>query len=126
MAVMPFLKHLINGTYPPNINLYLLYSIYLANSVIGYFCFAYKNAILVAQQRNDIVSKINILTIGLLYIIQIVVLLIFKNYYVYIAFLPLSTLATNLLINSVTKKRYSHFKAEGEISKPEKKVIKNR
>lgn len=124
LAAMPFLEFLISGTYPADINLYLLYSIFLLNSVIGYFFFAYKNAILVAQQRNDIVSKINILTIGLLYITQIIVLLVFKNYYIYIVFLPVSTLATNLVVDFVTRKKFPQFKAQGSVAAEEKKSIK--
>ena len=59
LIVMPFLPHLIDGGYPADINLYILFSIYLANTVIGYLFFAYKSALLIAHQRNDIQSNVH-------------------------------------------------------------------
>ena len=42
IMLMPFLDHFIKGTYPGDINIYILYLLYLSNTVIGYFIFAYK------------------------------------------------------------------------------------
>ena len=46
LLIMPFLPKLINGTYPEDISLYVLFTIYLFNTVISYFMFAYKGALL--------------------------------------------------------------------------------
>ena len=35
LALLPFLPNLIAGDYPPNINIYVLYLIYLINSVVS-------------------------------------------------------------------------------------------
>lgn len=53
MAIMPFLKYLIHGSYPNEINLYVVYFLYLLNSVISYYMFAYKECLLIADQRQD-------------------------------------------------------------------------
>ena len=124
LFVMPFLKYFIKGSHPADINLYLLYSIFLLNNVISYFFFAYKTSLLSAHQKNDITSKIHILTSTMMYILQIVVLLLFKNYYIYIIFLPLSTLAMNFLTAIVTKKQYPQYFCKGEVSKEQKHTIK--
>ena len=124
LVVMPFLPYLINGSYPADINLYLLYSIFLANNVIGYFFFAYKRSLFAAHQRNDILSKSQILVSLLMYCSQIAVLFLTQNYYIYIIFLPLSTLATNLYINYLTKKTYPQYFCKGELDKPVKDKIK--
>ena len=40
LLLMPFLPRLIKGTWPDNINIYLLYSIYLFTTAISYLVFA--------------------------------------------------------------------------------------
>ena len=62
LALTPFLPYLIKGTVPNGINIYILYYIYLFNTAITYFLFAYKSTLLVAHQRNDVVSNISSLT----------------------------------------------------------------
>ncbi len=124
LCLMPVLDNLIEGDYPSDINLYSLYLIYLLNTVISYFFFAYRNSLLSAHQRNDITSKINITVSVCLYICQIIVLLLFKNYYVYIIFLPLSTLAINICTLIITKKVYPQYFCKGSISSDSKKTIK--
>ena len=42
LSIIPILPKLISGTYPSEVNIYALYLIYLFNTVIGYFLFAYK------------------------------------------------------------------------------------
>ena len=93
MGIMPFLNSFIKGDIPENINIYILYVIYLANTVISYMLFAYKNIILSASQRLDITN--NILTFSKLamYICQLVLLLAVKNYYIYIMIMPIATIA---------------------------------
>lgn len=123
LVFVPLLPHLIEGDYPNNINIYVLYAIYLANTVISYLFFAYRNALLTAHQRNDVSSKISILTSCVLYIGQIVLLLLFKNYYIYCVVLPITTLLNNFLTLFTTKKLYPKYKCQGTIQKQEKKVI---
>lgn len=123
LVFVPLLPHLIEGDYPNNINIYILYAIYLANTVISYLFFAYRNALLTAHQRNDVSSKISIVTSSLLYIAQIVLLLLFKNYYIYCVVLPITTLLNNILTLLVTKKLYPKYKCKGTIQKQEKKII---
>lgn len=39
LIITPFLTSLIKGIYPKDINIYVLYLIYLFNTVIGYYLF---------------------------------------------------------------------------------------
>lgn len=126
VAVMPFLKFLINGGYPADINLYLLFSIYLANTVIGYFFFAYKSSLMVAHQRNDVNNNIYSVVNILMYVAQIVVLFVFSNYYIYAIFIPISTLCFNLLVGYFSKKMYPEYFCAGKISEEQKKEIKTK
>ena len=42
LLIMPFLHHFVKGEIPSDVNLYSLYLIFLLNTVISYFLFAYK------------------------------------------------------------------------------------
>ena len=55
LLLMPFLNFLVRGDCPDDLNIYVLYFIFLINSVISYFAFAYKSALLTATQREDII-----------------------------------------------------------------------
>ena len=124
-AISPLLPYLINGTYPADINLYLLYFIYLFNTAISYFLFAYKGLLLTAHQRSDIENIINMLANLVMYGIQITVLLLFKNYYIYIIFLPICTIAINLIRALIVNKKYPEYRCSGILEKPERKKVFN-
>ncbi|MGM9637095.1 MAG: lipopolysaccharide biosynthesis protein [Eubacteriales bacterium] len=115
LLLLPALKFLISGTYPEDINIYVLYLIYLGNTVLSYFLFAYKKSLWEAGQNNGIENKLAAFTNTLMYIGQIVVLLLFRNYYVYIILLPLSTLLQNLMRNCLVNKMYPQYQCRGRV-----------
>ena len=59
LSLTPFIGYFIKEGTPADINIYILYLIMLANTVISYFVFGYKNSILNVYQRYDVISKIN-------------------------------------------------------------------
>lgn len=107
LLVLPFLPHLINSGCPSDINLYALYLLYLFNSSESYFIAAYKSTLLSAHQRRDVISAIGLLTHGILYIIQIFCLFFFKNYYMYVIWLPIFTGFENFITACYVNKHYS-------------------
>lgn len=123
LSLLPFLRYLISGNIPDSINIYILYLIYLFNSFISYYLFAYKSALFNAMQREDVVSNINTITSFLIRIIQIILLFLFRNYYVFISVLPLGTITNNLLLQFYSKKMFSYIKAEGEVPINTKKEL---
>ena len=115
LAIIPFLPRLISGTYPADVNLYVLYFIYLFNTVISYFMYAYKAVLFSAHQRNDLTSKRSAVIQSVGNILRIVLLLLFKNYYIYALVLPLITLVTNLANAYLATKMFpnaKHFKSQ--------------
>ena len=44
LICVPFLPYLINGSIPDNLNLYVLYLLYLTNTVLSYWLFSYKKS----------------------------------------------------------------------------------
>ena len=126
LALMPFLKYLISSGYPTDINIYILYLIYLANTVISYLMFGYKQSLLVAFQRSDIISKRTMAVQVMQNAIQFCVLFLTRNYYLYIIFLPVFTAITNLFNLIIVNKMYPQFTPHGEINKELKTSIQKK
>ena len=81
IVIMFFLPYIIKGDTPEGINIYVLYFIFLLGTSLSYFLFAYKSSLLIANQRNDINSNIGTVLSILTSIVQILVLITFKDYY---------------------------------------------
>lgn len=126
LAILPILPKLISGSYPDEINIYVLYLIYLFNTVIGYYLFAYKQALFSAHQRNDLLSKRTTIVNFLSNTMQIILLLFTRNYYVYVLVLPAASIATNLANAYMADKTYPSIQCRGQISSDLKKSIKKR
>lgn len=117
LLLIPALPKLINGDYPPEINIYFLYIIYLVNTSVSYFFFAYKECILTAYQRNDIINMVRLVTYGIQFVAQIVILLVLKNYYIYTAIMVISTLSRGLLNSLIVNRKYPFIKCCGKLDK---------
>ena len=126
LALLPLVPFLIKGSYPTDINIYYLYIIYLVNTGISYFLFAYKSSLLIAHQRSDITSNIQSITYILQYVVQILVLVKLKNYYLFVSIQIISTILNNILIAIITKKKYPNYICKGNIDKNIKNSIKKR
>lgn len=116
-AVTPFIPKLISGDVPSEINIYVLYLLNLGATVLSYWLFAYKNSILQAYQRIDIVSKVTLLTSTIQYGLQFLVLLLFKNYYYYVIVLMSTQVLTNIITAFVANKLYPQYQPKGKIDK---------
>lgn len=124
LLICPFIGYLINGDVPGDINIYILFLIYLGNTVASYSFLAYEGSILSAYQREDVNSRIHLVTNSLMYIGQIFLLLLFKNYYIYIALLPINTVLYNYLRHRYVRLNYPDIECKGIISSEQKSRIK--
>lgn len=124
LLLIPFIPHLITGSYPGNINIYYVYLIYLGNTSVSYFLYGYKSSLLQAHQRNDVESIISSVTTTIMYILQIVVLVLYKNYYLFVIWYPILTITNNIVRALITKKMYPQYFCRGKLSK--KKVLEIR
>lgn len=124
IILLPFIPHLITGTVPDDINVYVLYIFYLTNTVLSYLLFAYKVSLLNAYQRQDVVSNTLTITQGGMYICQIAVLLLTKNYYIYAALMIVFTILNNIINAVKVKKLFPEYKCVGKIKERELTSIK--
>jgi len=126
LMLCPFIPNLIKSDLPPDMNVYILYILNLMATVFSYWLFAYKNCLLQAHQRTDITSKITLIVNTIQYIIQILLLFIFRNYYYFVIVLLLGQIGINITTARVVDKKYPNYKANGNLSKAEIKQINNR
>lgn len=127
ILLMPFLEIIIGEA--PNIpeNIYLLYLLYLFSTASSYF-FSYKSSIIIANQRNYVVLAISYFFVILQNLVQIIILIVFKNYILYLITQVIFTLLTNIFISIKADKDYPYIrdKSTYKLSKSEKwTLIKN-
>lgn len=123
ILLTPFLKYLVKGDIPADVNMYVIYVMYLVNTSISYLGFAYKSSLLQATQKSSVDSRIASLINFSRSIAQIFVLLIVRSYYAYIAVLILATIANNLVINHTVNKMYPQYIGKGSLSKSDKQLL---
>ena len=121
LAITPFLRNLISGDIPADMNLYILYFINLGYTVLSYWLFAYKSSLLNAHQRTDIISKVSLCIHLVEYALKLVTLIVFRNYYVYLVIQLLSQVAINLFTAVQVSKMYPNYLPEGHL--PREKVM---
>ena len=124
--ISPFLKYLIKGDIPTGVNIYILFFIYLINTVLSYVLFGYKSTILGAYQRNDIISNINTVVSIFVYISQTIIILHFKNFYLYVLCNLIATFIINISVQVATKRLFPNLVCRGSISKELKLLIREK
>lgn len=125
-VILPAIPYLISGDMPQGINAYVLYYIYLINSVISYFFAGYRTSLLSAHQREDIGTKRNTAVSVAVQFLQIAALVSTKNFYVY-AFVPIiGTIATNILNAVITRRMYPDLQPAGALDPETRKAIRKK
>ena len=126
LILCPFIPKLIKSGVPADMNVYVLYLLNLSATVLSYWLFAYKNCLLQAHQRSDVVSKITLIINTIQYLLQFLLLFIFRNYYYYVIMLLLGQIAINVTTAYKANKMYPNYKPKGELPKTAIKDINNR
>lgn len=124
LIILPFLPFFIKdqiNSYDLNLN--LIYLIFLFNMSIGYL-FNYKRTLIIADQKA---YKINIYTAIVniaMGIFQIIMLLVFKNFAIYLITQSVFIIIENLVVNSIVDKNYPYMKKLSKANKLDKKEEK--
>ena len=87
----------------------LIYILFLSNTVLSYF-FSYKRTLLSAYQQNYINSLSEDLFAVLKYLLQIVVLLVYRSYIGYLVINLVCTLGANVVISIICDRKYPLLK----------------
>lgn len=121
LSITSFTKYIVKDI-TVDINIYLIYILFLLTTVSTYIL-SYKRNLIIANQKNYIINIIQITYIIILNIIQILILFITKNYYLYLIIKIICILIENVTINIKANKLYPFLKEKN--IKPIKKEIKD-
>ncbi|MBR2423272.1 MAG: oligosaccharide flippase family protein [Oscillospiraceae bacterium] len=116
-SLIPFLPKLISGEVPADINIYVLYAMYLVSTALSYSLFSYRSSLLEAHQHNSVISKISIVTSTIQFALQITFLWLFKNYYLFILTQFALLLVNQTAVFLSVKKLYPDLKPEGTLDR---------
>lgn len=125
LILLPFLHFLIKDYNHLN-NVAYYFILYLSNSVVSYF-FSYKRSLLIADQ-HEYISALNIFGFMVIQVVvQIIMLVFFRAYSLYLWTAVICTFISNLFISKKVNNTYPYLKKFGrvKIEKNLKKVIKN-
>ncbi len=122
IIILPFIKFFV-GEVTVDVNLYLVYFLFLLSTVSTYLV-SYKRSLLYANQKNYIINIIHTVYTIVLNIVQLLVLYLTKNYYLYLGIKVCCQLIENVIISINANKLYPIL---NEINKEklDKKTEKN-
>lgn len=132
LIVMPFLQYIVSdwGSYASSesaYNPYIVYAIILATTATSYLL-AYKRTLIIADQREYVVKNFTTVFSIFSYTAQIVLLVVTKNFYIYLGIAFITSNLSNIFLNLLINKRYPYIK-EKNVSKLDdterKKISKN-
>ena len=113
LSLIPALPYIIKDAPNVEINLTVIYLLYLAQTVIGYF-FAYRRSLVFANQRNDVESKVSLITQILLAVSQILIIVLWKNFYAYTAAFVVCSALDALCIFLLSYKLFPEIKGKAQ------------
>lgn len=123
LVLTPFIDRLIGGEPPADINIYLLWLLYLVNTVVSYLFFAYKVSLINAHQRTDITERIGAACRLMMSMLQIVVVVLFKSIYLYVLLTMINSVVYNLWCSRECDRRYPQYTCSGRLDPESRKNI---
>ena len=128
LAVVPFLSILIkdyDSVTALGINPVLIFLLFLAQSSSSYLFFASKSAILKADQKMYIANRVHLGVTFIITIVQIITLVLYKNFVFYTILGVLSAIITNYITSRIAVKYYPNVftKTNEQLSGSEVKSI---
>lgn len=119
IPLLPYIVHLEEEV--PYLKIY--YVLFLANTVTSYL-FVYKQAIINADQKNYLINKISIFINVLKVLLQIAVIILCRDYLIYIILNILATLANNIAISVIAVRNYPFIEKREKITEEDRSIIK--
>ncbi|WP_343004145.1 hypothetical protein [Clostridium sp. 2218st1_F5_2218SCRN_220325] len=114
LILIPFLNVIIRDTPDIKESIYLLYFIYLFNTASTYF-FSYKSSLIIAAQQNYIVGGLNYIITIIQSIVQMIYLIITREYIGYLLIQTIGTFIYNILISHIAVKKFPYIKEKEDI-----------
>lgn len=126
IAITPLVPLLINDL-PDIYNLKIIYILFVINTGISYF-YSYKRNLIIADQNRYIATIYRYLFYFILNVVQIVWLIVFKNYIGFLILQILNTLLENIFISKKANKMYPFLEQKESIQldkETKREIVKN-
>lgn len=124
IALTPFLNFFMKET-PDIPHISFIYILYVIHMAMSYFV-VYKSTLINVAQKNYVVNSIKFIISIITIIVQIIILLLFKNYIVYYSCSIISVLLGNIVVTVKAEKMFPFLKrkVKGKLTKAEKSELK--
>ncbi len=125
IAMLPFLQYLVKDVPDIKESIHVIFMLFVLQSASSYL-FIYKATLLEANQQKRIVSYVNIVATVVQVIGESAILIIFKEYLMYLVFSIVCTLLKNIVVSYLAERQFPVLKrkAVGPLTKEEAKQIK--
>jgi len=108
VIILPIIPKIVGETLIPE-NIQFLFLLYLLNTVFSYLL-TYKRSVLYADQKSYITNTVNSVFVILKNLIQIAIIIITKEFVVFLISQIVFTILENITINIIVNKRYEFVK----------------
>ena len=115
MAILPFISHVIGETSVTD-NLYIIFALFAISAAFTYFL-NYRRVLLQADQKAFIINRVMTITLSLTYVAKITILIILKDYYLFVLTTVVFKIAENLVISLYVKKNYPYISKKRVLEK---------
>ncbi len=124
MITLPFIPNFMTGL-TVDINVYLFFFLYLMRTCVTYWFFSYKRTIISADQKTYIIRRIDTIYQFATNTIQIIVLIVTKDFLIYTLSFILIKVIENIIVARKAEQLYPYIKEETEenLSKEEVKEL---
>lgn len=123
LGIIPWLKYIINLDQSIS-HVYLYYILLVTNTAVSYL-FVYKTCVLVADQKQYILTWYQMLTNVVRTLVQVVALLMYNSYTIYLIVAILFTILQNIISTREVDKRYPIQGKSDVITKEERNHLKD-
>jgi O-antigen/teichoic acid export membrane protein len=107
LLIVPFLKTIVGGISISE-SIYIIYFLFLFD-VIASYLLTYKRAVLYVDQNNYIISSVHLAYLIILNALQIAILILTKNFYLYLIIKIVMRLAENIVLTLITDRKYPYL-----------------
>ena len=104
LIILPFIPHIV-GNISIDVNIYIIYLLFLLSTISSYFM-VYKRNLIVANQEGYIINIIHAIYIITVNATQLIIIYLTKNYYLFLVIKIICQLLENFIISFVASKKY--------------------
>ena len=121
LLIMPFTDYLVGKNVAASINIKIIFLLYLFDSVVSYFL-TYKRSILYANQRDYYITWLHTAVYITVNLLQVLLLYLTKNFYLFISVSMASRLIENIIINIMANRMYPYLRSK-DVSPLDRSIV---